>query len=355
MTAMSRSRSRSRLSLNTCLLVLPLLLALPDAAAAAPGSGRMPSGAVVTLIHPDEFYGDSRVGTYVSSTWGFSTTSYWIEGPKGLILIDTQFLPSATAEVLAWAEQATGKKVVLAVVLHANPDKFNGTAVLKKRGIRVVTSAQVRALIPAVHEKRKKAFFERYQPDYPAEVTLPDSFGDKTTELEAAGTKIKLHVLGAGCSEAHVAVEWEKHLFVGDLVAGGAHSWLEIGKTDEWLKRLEELQALQPDFVHPGRGPSGDERLLRQEAAYLKDVIAAVAAEKPRPLAGDKLDAAAEQALERIQKKLEARYLGYRFAVFLELGLPAEWRRQAALAASTPSSPPPPPGRPAAPSPAPGR
>jgi glyoxylase-like metal-dependent hydrolase (beta-lactamase superfamily II) len=237
--------------------VLKLVLALSGVAAAAPG--RMPSGAVVTLTHPDEFYGDSRVGTYVSSTWGFSTTSYWIEGPRGLVLIDTQFLPSATAEALAWAEQATGKKVVLAVVLHANPDKFNGTAVLKKRGIRVVTSAQVRALIPAVHEKRKKAFFERYQPDYPAEVTLPDSFGDKTTELEAAGTRIKLHVPGPGCSEAHVAVEWEKHLFVGDLVASGAHSWLEIGKTDEWLKRLEELSALQPDFVHPGRGPSGDE------------------------------------------------------------------------------------------------
>jgi hypothetical protein len=86
------------------------------------------------------------------------------------------------------------------------------------------------------------------------------------------------------------------------------------------------------------------ERLLRQEAAYLKDVIAAVAAEKPRPVAGDKgdkLDAAAEQALERIKQKIEARYFGYRFAVFLEIGLPAEWRRQAALAATPPAPTPP--------------
>lgn len=328
----------SLLSLKSVCSALLLSSLLAPVAAAAPP--RTPAGAVVTLTHPDEFYGDRGVGTYVSSSWGFSTTTYWIEGPKGLILIDTQFLPSAAAEALAWAEQATGKKVVLAVVLHANPDKFNGTATLKKRGIRVITSEQVLKLIPAVHEKRKKAFFERYQPDYPAEATLPESFGDKTTEIEAAGTRIKLHVLGPGCSEAHVAVEWEKHLFVGDLVASGAHSWLEIGKTDEWLKRLDELMAQKPDFVHPGRGPSGDERLLRQEAAYLKEVIAAVAAEKPRPQSigsNDALDAAAEQALERIKQRLDQRFLGYRFAVFLEIGLSAEWRRQARAAAPGPT------------------
>src|SRR5688572_3365013 len=86
---------------------------------------------------------DARVGTYVSSGWGFHTSSYWIEGPDGLIIIDTQFLPSAAEELINWAEAATGKKVKLAIALHANPDKFNGTAVMQKRGIRVVTSQQV--------------------------------------------------------------------------------------------------------------------------------------------------------------------------------------------------------------------
>jgi alkyl sulfatase BDS1-like metallo-beta-lactamase superfamily hydrolase len=96
------------------------------------------------------YHGDRRVGTYVSSTRGFSTSSYWIEGRDGLILIDTQFPPSAAEEFLDWAERTTGKRARLAIVLHANPDRFNGTAVLNRRGLPVVTSAQVRALIPGI-------------------------------------------------------------------------------------------------------------------------------------------------------------------------------------------------------------
>jgi glyoxylase-like metal-dependent hydrolase (beta-lactamase superfamily II) len=286
-----------------------------------------PPGAQVVLQH-----GDARVGTYVSESWGFSTNSYWIDGPEGLVIVDTQFLPSATEELLQWAESTTGKKVALAVVLHANPDKFNGTHLLRARGIKVVTSKQVRDLIPSVHEKRLKAFYERYQPDYPREVPLPDAFGGQSMELSAAGVTFTAHVLGAGCSKAHVVLEYDGHVFVGDLIANGSHSWLEIGKTDEWLKRLEEIRAMKPDFVHPGRGPSGDARLLEQQEHYLRKVVEMVAEEQPR-MPVDK------GAVARIKERLERFFVGYRFGVFLDIGLPAEWRRQAAGAASSPAAP----------------
>src|SRR5256885_269355 len=141
------------------------------------------------------------VGTYVSSPWGFSTNSFFIEGPEGLVAIDTQFLPSATEEMIREAEELTKKKFVLAIVLHANPDKFNGTATFQKHGVRVVTSSQVKALIPHVHEIRVKAFYDRYKPDYPSDLPQPEVFGDKTTDITAGGVKLRLHVMGAGCSE----------------------------------------------------------------------------------------------------------------------------------------------------------
>jgi glyoxylase-like metal-dependent hydrolase (beta-lactamase superfamily II) len=268
---------------------------------------------------------DPRVGRYVSAPWSFSTASYWIEGPEGVVVIDTQFVFSAAEELIADAERITGKKVVLAVVLHANPDKFNGTEVFQRRGIKVVTSEQVLAQLPKIHEKRVAAFYDRYKPDYPLDLPKPDAFGGATTEISAGGVTLKLHVLGPACSEAHVVAEFEGHLFAGDMLASGVHSWLEIGRTDEWLKRLDELEALKPRFVHPGRGVWGGAGLIGDERDYLRAVVEAVAAEKPQ---GEPDEA----ALARVEAALVARYPKHRFAVFLNIGLPAEWRRQAAAA-----------------------
>jgi len=262
------------------------------------------------------------VGTFTSLPWTFSTSSYWIEGPTGLVLIDTQFTPSAAERFLAVAEGTTGKKAALAIVLHANPDKFNGTSYFQKRGIKVVTSSQVRALIPAIFKKRTEAFAERYAPDWPTETPAPESFGDATTVVEAAGLTIKLHVMGPGCSEAHVVAEWKGHLFAGDLVANGAHSWLEIGEPEAWLDRVREMQAIGPATVHAGRSGSGGPELLTRQVDYLRAVIAAVAAEKPTmpPPAG---------ALDRVATTITRAYPNYDFSVFLNIGLPAVWEHAA--------------------------
>lgn len=245
--------------------------------------------------------------------------------------VDTQFLPSEAERMIATAERQTGKKFALAVVLHANPDKFNGTATFQRHGVRVVTSKQVKDLLPSVHDKRLRAFYDRYAPDYPKELPAPEVFGEATTELTAGGLTLKLHVMGAGCSEAHVALEWRdparpaRHLFVGDLVGNGVHSWLEIGKTDAWLARLAELERLAPTFVHPGRGKSGGPELLTAERVYLEKVIALVAEERPTlPIP--------EAGLERAKAKIVAAYPHHGFPVFLDIGLPAEWERQARLA-----------------------
>jgi glyoxylase-like metal-dependent hydrolase (beta-lactamase superfamily II) len=281
----------------------------------------VPPGAQVTFVR-----GDVRVGTYVSVPDGFSTNSFWIEGPDGLILIDTQFLLSAANEAVDWAEDATGKKVVLAIVLHPNPDKFNGVGELKKRGIKVVTSDQVLAHIPEVHKDRHHWFYDRYKPDYPNEVSLPETFGKTTTEILAGGTSVKLHVLGAGASSAHVVAEFDKHIFTGDLVANLGHAWLELGLLDDWIERIQELKKLKSDFVHPGRGPSGGYEVLERFESYLKRVKKYVLAAKPRKKISEEEK---EKVLSGIQSKLESDYPGYSNPYFVEIGLPAVYDRYA--------------------------
>jgi glyoxylase-like metal-dependent hydrolase (beta-lactamase superfamily II) len=274
--------------------------------------------------------GDRRVGQYISSEWSFETSSFWIEGPDGLILIDTQFLPSALRKKVTYAEQATGKKAKLAIVLHPNPDRFNGTAWLQSLGVQVVTSEQVRGLIPGVHQKWAPVFFEKYWAGrYPKTLALPDSFGSGTQELSAGGVTVKAHVLGSGCSPAHVVIEWEGHLFVGDLVANGTHSWFEGGRIDEWLKRLDELRALQPKWIHPGRGLTGGPELLDRQMEYLHAVMEAVATERPHGVS-------TPDAFTRITEKVTQRYPNHHYPVFLPWTLRAEWARQAAQNVSSP-------------------
>ena len=269
---------------------------------------------------------NSRVGVYTSKPKGFSTNSYWIEGPEGLVVIDTQFLPSAARELITVAEQETGKKVVLAVVLHPNPDKFNGTGVFQERGIRVVTARQVQELIPAVFALRTRWFKERYAPDWPEAEPRPEVFGEETTTLEAGGLKLAAHVLGPGCSAAQVVVEWEGHLFTGDLVANGTHAWLELGMHHEWLQRLSELEALKPRHVHPGRGPSAGPELLTRQRAYLEKVIELVRASEPTLPVRDEAVTAAVQ-------RVKAEYPDLGYEVFLRVGMPEVYRREAELRA----------------------
>lgn len=260
--------------------------------------------------------GDHRIGTYVSSWKGFRTSSYWIEGPEGLILIDTQFLPSAAEEMVNWAEAETGKKAVYAIILHPNPDKFNGTSVFQKRGIKVVTSEQVLKQIPKVHELRKGWFFDQFKPDYPSEEPKPESFGNATTELKAAGLTLKAHILGKGCSETHVVVEFEKNVFVGDLVTIGFHSWLEQGYLKEWLARLAEIKNLKPEYVRTGRGGTGDKDSVEREEAYLKTVISIF--KKYHPKKGKNLS---ESTLQKIKAEILSRYPSYDYPNFVENGL----------------------------------
>ncbi|WP_257979084.1 MBL fold metallo-hydrolase [Corallococcus exiguus] len=267
--------------------------------------------------------GDLRVGEYISSQWSLQTASYWIEGPEGLVLIDTQLLPSALRKELAFAKDVTGKEAKLAIVLHANPESFNGTALLKELGVTVVTSGPVRERIPAVHEKWAPSLFKQYwNGRYPRELVLADSFGDSTRELSAAGVTLKVHVLGAGSSAAHVVVEWEGHLFTGDLVARDTHTWFEGGDTTEWLQRLDELRALKPKWIHPGRGLPGGPELLDAQTAYVQAVREEVTRERrSEHPSGDPLAA--------VEAKLKERYPGHAYARLLPHLVRAEWARQA--------------------------
>ena len=268
-----------------------------------------------------------EVGTYVSPPRSFSTASYWIAGPRSTILIDTQFLPKEGMEALREAERGSGGKVSHALVLHPNPDKFNGTAALQASGVRVMTSTQVAEQIPAVHSIRLGWFADEYKPDYPREAAQPASFGDRSQQVDWSGLKIKLHVLGPGSSAAHVVAQVDDAVFVGDLINVDNHAWLELGRIDDWLRRLDEIRDMKPARIFPGRGKPGGPELIDRQSEYLRFVQRLVQAERPGGSLGwfTKL---------RLQSVIEQQYPALGYPIFMRGGLAAVWREEVAKRAA---------------------
>ncbi len=269
-----------------------------------------------------EYHNDYQIGSYTSSAWGFNTNSYWIEGPDGVVLIGTQFLPSAANEAVDLAESVTGKKVVMAIVLHANPDKFNGTATLKARGIKVVSSKQVVELIPGVDKTRREWFYDRYKPDYPEKLVLPDALWEKTQEFDAAGLRFKAYLIRGAVSEAHLLIVIDGHLFSGDLISNKYHAWMALGKSKQWLARLEEIRKfINPVVIHPGRGYAmKGEALLSQQENYLRFVNKKIA----EFYTGGEIT---RQDKKDIIKAITNKYPAYGLKYFLNIGIPAEWEQ----------------------------
>jgi glyoxylase-like metal-dependent hydrolase (beta-lactamase superfamily II) len=258
------------------------------------------------------------IGTFTSPAKTFSTASYWVVGPQSNVLIDTQFLPKEGLLAFKEAERRSGKKVSHALILHPNPDKFNGTAVLQANGVVVQTSKQVLSAIPGVHTIRLGWFAEEYKPDYPAIAAQPTVFGDRTQEVDWGGVKIKMHVLGAGASVAHVVAQVGDAVFAGDLINPDNHAWLELGMIDEWLLRLAEIKALGAQRIFPGRGKAGGAELIDKQANYLKFVQKTIQAEQPSGTLGwfTKL---------KLQRTIEQEYPQLTYTLFMRDGLAAAW------------------------------
>ncbi len=260
-----------------------------------------------------------RVGIFTSSPRAFSTNSYWLTGSNGLVFIDTQLLPSDALRMRDAAMKETGKSVIAAIVLHPNPDKFNGAATLQSKGVKVFTSSLVMQHIPAVHDIRLGWFYDDFKPDYPAQAPVLESLGATSRKFTEAGLTVDVHMLGAGCSAAHVVVQAGDIIFPGDLIPSGTHAWLELGMIDQWLARLTELRAMKPIKIYPGRGPAGGVELITQAEAYLKFVRDTVQAAKP---SGE----LSRFRQWRLAAAIESRFPELGYPIFMRDGLAAVWK-----------------------------
>jgi len=257
-----------------------------------------------------KYHNDYAIGHYSAPAEAGEVNSFWIEGPEGVILIGAQRLPSAALAAVDIAESYTGKKVGMAIVLHASPEQFGGTGVLQQRGIRVVTASPVAEQIGQLQADQQLG-------------ALPEIAWDKTTEFDAMGLRLKAYVIRAGQSPSHVLIQLDDHLFVGDLLANRYHAALQPGSDSaQWLERLHEIARFaQPRVIHPGRGYAASaSQLLDQQLAYLQSLQQAVAAF----YSGGEMTQPDQHSIAERMRRL---YPDYGLAGLLDRAIPLEWTR----------------------------
>ncbi|MCK6522190.1 MBL fold metallo-hydrolase [Myxococcota bacterium] len=243
------------------------------------------------------------VNTFTSGADGFDTSSYWIDSGEEVIVFDAQFLPSLAQELLAEITAATDSPVTTVVVTHPNPDKFNGAPVFQAAGAELVMSEATAAALAEVHAY-KEAYFVGAgmfgEGEYPA-LPSPDTTFVGALELPLAdGNTLTLTELSTGgVTTTQTVATVGDAVFVGDLVAGRAHAWLEGGIVEgvatpdlaAWDAALAELGALAPTdtTVYPGRGaalPVAD--AVAEQRAYLTtmdELVVEVLATREDPVA----------------------------------------------------------------------
>jgi glyoxylase-like metal-dependent hydrolase (beta-lactamase superfamily II) len=278
------------------------------------------SSAICGAVHAAD-----DVSWYTAPATSQSTRSYWILGEQGLVVIGTQLLPSQAEAMLREAQSRSGRKPLMAVVLAPTPEQFNGTAVLQKRGLKVYTSLEVAAAIPAAHAQALRRLSAQFARDYPAAEPKPIVFGDSSRQMRIGGVEFHLRTMGPGVAAAHVAVEYDGQLFAGELIAGPVHPVLWGGSLDAWFKRLQELRMSKPRRVFPAHGEPGGIAVIANQMIYIKRLMDFVAAENPQ-------SSAAPNAMVRVKEQMLQAYPTYASPENLDALIAAEWQRQAGSA-----------------------
>ncbi|MDZ7840983.1 MAG: MBL fold metallo-hydrolase [Gammaproteobacteria bacterium] len=226
--------------------------------------------------------------TFTSGEAGFKTHSVFYDDGQEVIVVDTQFLPGITEELISAIKEETDSPITKVIVTHPNPDKFNGLNLLKERGVQSIASKATANALPMVHEYKRNFWVnvaEAIDPEsYPELAEIDVTYEGKKVIKTQGGDEVTLIQLpGDAMSSDHTVVLFEDSgaLFVGDLIHAGVHAWLEgplhDGKprpnVDQWIATLKELDKIEADRVLGGRGEWAPiEKAIRDQVHYLEKV-----------------------------------------------------------------------------------
>ncbi len=234
-----------------------------------------------------------------------------IIGDDAVLVADTQATPAMAADVIRRIREVTDKPIKYVVLTHYHAVRVLGASAYQPQ--QILASQDTYDLIVERGEQDKASEIGRFPRLFrnvetvPAGMTWPTmTFSGKMT-VWLGKLEVQLLQLGRGHTKGDTVV-WlpgEKTLLSGDLVEFDATPYAGDAYFQDWPRTLDNIAALKPKALVPGRGPAllGEQQVqagLDSTRSFISDLWTAV---KPAAQAGKPLRAVYEEAFKAMQPK----------------------------------------------------
>ncbi len=190
-----------------------------------------------------------------------------VVGDNAVMVIDTQATPVMAQDVIRRIRAVTDKPIRYVVLSHYHAVRVLGAAAYKAE--HIIASRDTYDLIVERGEQDMKSEIERFPRLFQAVesvpgLTWPNLVFKKRLTLWLGKLQVEIMQLGRGHTKGDTVV-WlpqEKILFSGDLVEYDATPYTGDAYLADWPDTLDNLAALNPAKLVPGRGAA----LMTREA-----------------------------------------------------------------------------------------
>lgn len=182
-----------------------------------------------------------------------------VVGPDSVMVIDAQATPAMARDVIDRIRGVTDKPIKYVTLTHYHAVRVLGASAYAPE--HIITSQDTYDLIVERGEQDYKSEYERFPRLFQDVDSIPGltwptiAFQDRMT-LWMGDTEVHIMQLGRGHTKGD-SVVWlpkERVLFSGDLVEYGATPYTGDAYLEDWPKTLDNLAALDPAALVPGRG-----------------------------------------------------------------------------------------------------
>lgn len=202
----------------------------------------------------------------------------WVIFKDYVLVIDANF-PWGAKEILPEIKKTSTKPIRFVFNTHYHGDHAYGGSVFTDQGAQIVCTAD------CSDESKTKGQTSWNNSTATGEFSLKPyklahptiTFGD-TMSFDDGEHRVELKLMGPGHSKGD-AVAWlpkEKILFTGDMVVnwGTGNNAADVDADhDHWLQALNKMAALSPATVVVGHGTIGNIGDIRNQHAYLADMV----------------------------------------------------------------------------------